>query len=258
MCIWITFNFNFFTWGIFFISPYSAENINGGLVYWVGNELFSTRYVIGTLFITELLFAYFLWKLKTPRVAIFTFFGISILSRSIIIFEGISKQIDFSLIIFPYIVLVCLILLHKFRNKLKQKTVFLIILGSVILILSPIVVETNRVNWVPDWYDVVSHIYNLPPSQIFLIKQDMNNSEFWDKTYPIYGESFQHQVTVDTKSNLLDIIKSENNTPEYIVILCKPNVECKSPLFKLKNELRDVGYTVVVTDKNAMLLNKTN
>jgi len=124
-------SFIILTWTIYFASPFSASGYDTPLFFIVTNELESTRFVIGTIFVTELFFVYVLWRLKVPSVFIFSFMGISIISRYWILadlYRGnydfaflvhlYRSNFDFVLVMVPIIFLVSLFLL---RSSLKIK-----------------------------------------------------------------------------------------------------------------------------------------
>jgi len=126
-------------------------------------------------------------------------------------------------------------------------------LGISLFIFSPLAVEANRVNWVPYWYDVVTYVHDLPSSEIFLIVDPESGGNIRFRTYPVYGENFQHTVTVGTETKLFEK-RIEDNPPEYIVKLCKHRIDCEDIKEKLNGELIPYGYEKVAVDTHAILL----
>jgi len=246
--------FVFFTWSAFIVTPFSAEQVGEDLNFWVFSELHSTKYVIGIIFITELLFAYLLWKLKIPKIIIFSFFGINLISRYWILLTGIPEYFDYTLIIFPFIILVGLFFLGKFSKSIKPKIIVFSVLAVSVLIASPSMVEANRTDWVPGWHDVVFYLYELPPSEIFLIKEPKLEKGIWERTYPIYGQKFQHSIEIGTQRALEEKLEETSDPPEYVVKLCALNIRCDSVIEKLEMDLEPYGYEIAAIAKNGILL----
>ena len=115
-------------------------------------------------------------------------------------------------------------------------------------------VESNRTGWVPWWHDVVFYLYELPPSEIFLIKEPELAKEIWERTYPIYGQKFQHSIEIGTQRALEEKLEETSDPPEYVVKLCGVNFPCDSVIQKLETDLEPYGYEIAVIDKNAILL----
>jgi len=244
----------FITWNLFLITPYSAGQI-GSLDFWVESELNSTRYVIGTIFLTELLFVFVLFKLKAPQYIIFSFFGINIISRYWILLTGLPKWFDYSLLIFPVISIIGLFLFGKYYKSFQHKILILAGISILVLLFSPSIVEANRVGWVPWWHDVVFYLHELPQSEIFVIKDPERINDIWDRTYPVYGKNFQHKVETGTLDNLIEKrFESEYGTPEYVVMLCRTNMNCENILNKFEGDLKQYNYDMVAIDKDAILL----
>jgi len=245
--------FLFLTWNLFLITPFTAGQV-GGLEFWVDSELRSTRYIIGTIFITELFFVYLLWKLNTPKILIYSFFGINILSRYWILFTGIPRWFDYSMLIIPFLILIGLFLLGKFSRNFQHKILVLTVLCISGLIISPSMVESNRAGWIPWWQDVVFYIHELPPSEIFLIKEPERGNDIRARTYPVYGTNFQHIVKIGTQSELEEMLEGQYEPPEFVVKLCKPKLQCDSIIEKLEMDIKPYGYEMAAIDRNAILL----
>jgi len=252
------------TWTYYLFTPLAASNIANpeGLTMLVGRELFTTRYIFATLFVTELFLYYILWRLKIPNIFIFSLVGINIISRYWILWEGFQNRFDFSLIIFPLIVLIGIFLFGRRFRKFVPHILLFSALSISILIFSPFIVEENRKNWIPPWDNVILYLQDLPPSEIFLI--DIGQYDTW--TYPVYGNKFQHSIEIGNEDSLFNklsideekveetgAIQIKNKLPTYVAKLCRG--ECGRPeLLKLELELSEYGYERVAIDFDAILL----
>jgi len=245
--------FLFITWLQYPITPFSAGMPDGGLEYL--DHLQSTRYVLGSIFVTELLFVGILWKLRIPKLAIFLFIIINSISRYLILLDRLPGSNDFSLILISIIIIITLFIFGKFFNKFSIKMITLVALGFVIFIFSPQLVEENRINWLPQWNNVVSSLHNLPPSEIFLINEP-GNYQIYPRDYPIKGDRFQHSIIMVSRDELYSILNDENgneNIPEYVTLLCRRYIECDLNLSEFKFELEKHGFREIAKDEHSIL-----
>jgi len=268
-------SFVLITWIIYFASPFSASNYNNPLFFIVINELVSLRFVIGTLFVTELFFIYVLWRLKVPSAFIFAFVGISIISRYWILNDLYRGDFDFAflvhlyrgnfefaLIMIPIILLVGLFLLGKYSKKFIPNLIVLSILGISVFFFAPHIVEVNREYWNPIWDDVSMYLHDLPPSEIFLI-DDNRPTEIYNRTYLVIGNNFRHSVEQGTDSSLIQLLSQgetkEAKFPDYVVKLCTahyPILDCEQELSEFKSTLEKFDYdSVVEIDRGILLKN---
>ena len=241
------------TWIQYLITPFSAGPMDGGVQYLTNIQ--SIRYVLGSIFVTELLIICILWKINTPRIAIFSFIAINAVSRFLILFDAIPRHVDLSLILIPIIILVGLFIFGKYVNKFSLRMSSLLFIAFLIFIFSPQLVEENRIAWLPQWKNISSTVHNLPPSEIFVI-QESNNFQISPKIYMIKGDQFQHSIVMGSRDNLYSILNKENEinkSPEYVTMLCRKNYVCEPDLKQLKFELEKYGYKEIANDKESGL-----
>jgi len=261
--------FLLFTWVYFLFSPFSASTSANpeGLTTLFARELFSTRYIFATLFVTELFFLYLLWRLKIPNIVIFAIVGINLVSRYWILWPRISNHFDHSLIIYPLIVLIGIFVFGICVRKFVPNMVLLGTLSVSVLIFSPYIIEEHRENWLSPWQNVIFYLDDLPPSEIFLVE----NSQYDSWTYPVFGSKFQHSLEIGSEKRLLDKLPFEDNeseksgaigtefrVPEYIVKLCSPLAwqpgKCRGTgFFEIESKLSEFGYEQVIRDNHAIL-----
>ena len=246
------------TWSLYIITPYSAGQREGNLGYISQNELASTRYIIATLFVTELFFTFILWRLKIPMPIIFSIIGINAISRYwIILNSGITKFVEPLFIIYPLIFLGGSFLFVKYSKKIIPNIMILTTLFILILIFSPNVVDANREGWIPWHLEVATYLHELPPSEIFLVREPGFEIRAW--TYPIYGKEFQHNILVRNQMDLVDILSDEMSKdlrPDYIVKLCQPHGDCSLNFNELESKLLEYNYEPLIkTDKSILLKN---
>jgi len=252
------------TWVYYFFTPFSAAE---RLTNIVERELFSTRYIFATLFVTELFFLYILWRLKIPNIVIFAIVGINLVSRYWILWPGISTHFDHSQIIYPLIVLIGIFVFGLCFRKFVPNMVLLGALSISVLIFSPYIIEEHRESWLGPWQKVIIYLDDLPPSEIFLVK----NKPHITWTYPVIGSKFQHSIEIGSEKRLLDklhivdneseesgAIENEFDVPEYIVKLCsvlawRPGKCASTDFFEIESKLSDFGYEQVVRDNHAIL-----
>jgi len=263
------------TFAIYFVTPYSASSDVNPLFFIVSNELHSTRYIFGTIFVTELFFIYVLWRLKVPPVFIFSFVGINIFSRYWILLDQYRGDhafaflvhlyrgnFEFSLVIIPIIFLVGLFLLGRYSRKFILNIGMIAIIGISIFFFAPYIVEVNREYWNPGWTEISMYLHDLPPSEIFLI-DDNRPSEIYYRTYLVIGNNFRHSIEKITDSDLiLHLTKAElnnRNLPDYVVKLCTPTHGlCEQELSDFESTLKKFEYTSVVKIPKGILLKNEN
>ena len=141
---------------------------------------------------------------------------------------------------------------YKFNKKISKPLLACFILIGI-FVISPSIIEENRVHWVPWWKNVVSYLYDLPASEIFLIK-DPGLSDIHRIPYPISGSNFQHTIVIDTEKVLIETRIIENDPPEYVVKACVRHAECKNILLKVEENLIQYGYERKAFDEKAILL----
>jgi len=242
------------TWIQYPITPFSAGPMEGGSLLYL-NSLESMRYVLGSIFVTELLIIIIFWRLNTPKIAIISFIAINAVSRYLILFDAIPRHADLSLIIIPTIILVGLFFFGKYVNKFSLRMGSLISIAFLIFIFSPQLVEENRTAWLPQWKNVYSTVHNLPPSEIYLIRES-GNWQFYDREYIIKGDKFQHSIVMESRENLYSILNKENEinkSPEYVAMLCRQTYVCKQDFKELKFELEKYGYVEIAKDQKSFL-----
>jgi len=255
--------FIFVTWILYIITPFSAGQ-GGNLQFLVTSELASTRYIIGTLFLTELFFTFILWRLKVPKMIIFSFVAINTISRYWILLNnsGITRVVDPWFVLYPLVFLAGSFLFIKYSKKFLSKTVFIGVLFIMILILSPNIVEANREGWLPWWKNVVSYFSELPSAEIFLIREpDSSTGLIKVRTYPIYGSDFQHSINVGNIEELIDILSDETTTdtkPEYVVKLCHKAFDCSLNFREVESKLSEFNYETIIKPDKALLLKNVN
>ena len=255
----------FVTWALYLISPFStgAAGGQGDLLYLVLNELVSTRYIVGTLFVTELFFIYLLWRIKVPQVFIFSFVGISIISRYWILFPSLPRFYDYTLLTILLILVVGMFLFGRYSKKFVPNIIVLSIIGISIFFIVPTVVEDNRAqsNWLWQWHDIVLYLYLHPSTTVFFLEDPGN---FYSIAYLVYGEKLQHTVHKGSESSLLESIsqteKNQTNYPDYVAALCHPSYldRCEQRMSKLETSLAKFGYTSIVKMDRGILLQNTN
>ena len=246
--------FLFITWIQYPITPFSAGPTAGGSIIYL-NSLESMRYVLGSIFVTELLIIIIFWRLNTPKIAIISFIAINAVSRYLILFDAIPRHADLSLIIIPTIILVGLFFFGKYVNKFSLRMGFLISIAFLIFIFSPQLLEENRTAWLPQWKNVYSTVHNLPPSDIYVI-QESDNYQIAPRVYMIKGDQFQHSIVMGSRENLYSILNKENEinkSPEYVSLLCRRTYVCEPDLKELKFELEKYGYEEIAKDKESAL-----
>jgi len=256
---------------IYFVTPYSASSDVNPLFFIVHNELYSTKFIIGTLFVTELFFIYVLWRIKVPSAFIFSFVGISIISRYWILMDQYrgdyafaflvnlyQGNFEFSLVVIPIIFLVGLFLLGRYSKKFILNMGVIAIIGISVFFFTPYIVEVNREHWNPLWDDVSMYLHDLPPSEIFLI-DDNRPKEIYSRTYLVIGNNFRHSVEHGTDSNLiLRLTQAESNNtnfPDYVVKLCYSTYpDCEQELSEFESTLEKFEYASVVKISKGILL----
>jgi len=242
------------TWIQYLITPFSASAPHGELEYL--SYLQSTRYILGSIFVTELLFVGILWKLRIPLFAIYSFIIINAVSRYLILIDRLPNRFDISLIIFPILVIVSLFIIGKYVNKFSIKATTLIALVILIFIFSPQLVEENRIDQMRHWKNLVSEVHHLPSSEIFLIKEP-DNYQIYPREYPIKGDKFQHTIIMGSRDELHSILNDKNekeNIPEYVTLLCRRNIECDPTyLSEFKFELEKNGFIEIANDTHGVL-----
>jgi len=257
------------TWTYYLFIPFTAslsENPEQ-LTMLVGRELFTTRYILGTLFVTELFLLYILWRLKIPNIVIFSLVGVNLISRYWILWEGFHYRFDYSLIIYPLIVLIGIFLFGRRFRKFVPNILLFSALSISILIFSPFIVEENRERWLPPWQKVIFFLHDLPPSEIFLVE----GPQYRTWTYPVFGSKFQHSIEIGSEKELLEklplvdseseesgAIGTEFGVPEYIVKLCpatawQPGKCGVTDFFEIESKLSEYGYEQVVKENHAIL-----
>lgn len=248
--------FIFFTWMLYLNSVISAGAIPASLDFISG--LNNTRYVLGTIFLTELFFTYILFRLKIPKIVIFAVIIINWASRLYIAYYRLPHNIDYQIIIIPFMILVGFAIFdhYYFKRSSSLKIVIACMLGLSIFFVGPQVLESNRVEWVPFWHNVVLEIYHLPPSEIYVISGHIiDKGNIWPVKYPVLGDGFHNKLTIGTEENLISDIKGEKiGYPQYVVKLCDKTVSCKSEINVLEAEIVPYGYKVIATDSHAILL----
>lgn len=246
------------SWILYFATPYSAGHEEGSVSYL--EQLRSSRYIIGTLFVTELLFVFVLYKLRIPTFAILSIIGLYLLSRYYILLEELPKNFDFSIIIIPILILIGL---YFFRKHVVGFRPRMLLLGSVIIsifIFLPFVVEENRSSWVPMWHNVALAVHELPSSEIYIISEPKRTGEIIVRTYPVYGNNFQHILIIGSQIDLINTLNDPKvqTYPQFIVELCHPRYDCKSELKELESDFSSYGYKVAAIDSRAILLKHEN
>lgn len=254
------------TWSLYIITPYSASKSPEDLQFISDNELASTRYIIGTLFVTELFFTFILWRLKIPTSIIFSIIGINAISRYWLIFTIFPESNRFMqftdplFIILPLIFLGGSYLLIKYSKKIVPSIMVFTSLFILILIFSPNIVEANREGWVPWWHEVTTYFHDLPPSKIFLIKEPEGHGII-SRTYPVYGDKFQHNIKIVNTEQLLNTLSKVKKTdahPDYVVSLCSEKDDCESSFTELESILSEYNFEPVIKIDQAIILKNFN
>jgi len=247
------------TWSLYIITPYSAGRGEGNLDFISQNELASTRYIIGTLFVTELFFTFVLWKLKIPTPVIFSILGINAVSRYWIMFNSGIKSVEPIFVILPVIFLAGSFLFVKYSKRIIPNIMVFATMFVLILIFSPIVVDANRERWIPWWNEVATYLYELPASEIFLVREPVLENRAW--TYPVYGEEFQHKIIVGNEMRLFRILSGQtiqDNMPDYVVKLCQRRSDCSLNFNELESKLLEFDYEIIIKTDKSILLTKSN
>ena len=250
--------FIFGTWILYFATSWSASHNPGDFFYVSG--LASLRYVEGGILITELFFAYILLRLKVPEKIILIPIIVHLISRLLWLFLILPPYVDYIIMIFP-IIIFALLLLIKNKIRVRQpKIVAIFIIGISFFIFSPMLVEDNRIGWVPWWNNVVSEIYSSDPSNVLLIIE-RGNFDYSFAKYPLYGDKFQHDVFLMTEEEFQNEIELEKTNegiirqnPDYIVKLCNPNFQCEFELEEFASRISKFNYTTTVLEDRAILL----
>jgi len=252
------------TWSLYIISPYSAGRGEGNLQFISDNELASTRYIIGTLFVTELFFTFILWRLKVPTPIIFSIIGINAISRYWLMLTSFPtsnsfiKFTDPLFVIYPLIFFGGTFLFVKYSKKIVPNIMVLTTLFILILIFSPNVVDANRERWVPWWNEVTIYFHELPSSKISLIKEP-GGGVVIPRTYPVYGNEFQHIINivhVDTLIETLSNVENIDEKPDYVVSLCHQRRDCGSSFAALESKISEYDFEPVIKIDQAIVLKK--
>jgi len=242
------------TWLQYLITPFSAGTPNGELEYL--KYIQSSRYVLGSIFVTELLLVGILWKLRIPQFAIYSFIIINAVSRYLILIDRLPSTFDISIIIFPILFIVGIFIFGKFVKKFSIRMIILATIILLIFILSPQLVEENRIYWAPEWKNVIASIHYLPPTEIFLMEEPGSN-QTWPRVYPVKGDKFQHTIVLLTMDELYSMLneKSENeNIPEYVTLFCKPSIGC-DPVYlsEFESLLQNHDFKEIAIDSHSIL-----
>jgi len=252
--------FIFGSWILYFATSWSASHNPGDFFYI--SKLASLRYIEGGILVTELFFVYILLRLRVPEKIIIIPITVHLISRLMYLYL-LPRYFDYSIIIFPIIIFVGLLII---KNKIwisQPKIIAISILGISFFIFSPILVEDNRIAWVPWWKNVVTEIYTSESSNVVLMIE-RGNFDYRNNQYPLYGNNFQHNVVVMTEEefkNKIELNKIKTDTgwqkPDYIVKLCDPNFSCESELENFASRILDYGYATKVLERSAILLKST-
>jgi len=250
------------TWVLYVFTPYTAGGTEGNFVYLITNILGSTRYIIGTIILTELFFTFVLWRLKVPTPIIFSFVAINIISRYWIILDSnMLRSIDPLFVLYPLVFLAGSFLFVKYSKKFVSKSVFIGVLFILILIVSPNMVEANReARWLPWWQDVISYFSELPSAEIYIIR-DPASVIINVRTYPLFGSEFQHSVNQGNIRKLTNILSDVVNTdtkPEYVVELCHKAHDCTLIFKEVESKLSEFNYETIIKTDKALLLKRVN
>jgi len=239
-----------FTWIVYSATTWSAGTLSDDLSRI--DNLESLRYVFGTIFLTELFFIFILYKIKTPTKILYILIGINIVTRLSFLYDRFTY--DYSFIVFPIAILIGLYVLNRYSKKISRISLITAIVIAL-FVFAPQIIEENRDRWMPPWNEVVFQLYELPPSEIFVL-DDPNDKDIWARTYPVYGRDFQHSVLIGTSTNLIEkILDDTSPPPDYVAIFCKPSyIECKTKLDGFANEFEFYGYTISAIDEAAILM----
>jgi len=230
----------------------------------------STRFIYGSIFVTELFFIGILYKIKIKPIAIFSIIAINAISRYLIVvnttqiiigIDRIQNYFDFPIIIIiiPFVLLASLFIIGKKITKFSTRMAVLILITFVIFIFTPQIVEENRTFWIPPVQNVAFAVHNLSPSQIFLIAEPGDLFRSF-KTYYIQGDHFQHSILKGSREKLFSILTDENeiNTiPEYVTMFCRSGSLCEDNITMLKTDLEKNGYKEMARDQYAIILKFT-
>lgn len=253
------------TWILYYNTALGAGHLPGQ-VHFIEN-LKSMKYAEGTIILTELLFVYFLYRIKIPEKIILGVVGVNLVSRFFIIYQVLPPRIflhspmDNPIIISIIIVIIATIILSITFSRIHQiPRLFLIFsLGLVIFILSPTIgdhIVAENKNWAHGWRNITMELYNLPTSDVYLITTNYKDGF----QYFVYGKNFQHLVTTGTEKDLfmnlncVDKISEECEVPQYIVKMCRRNIDCNSEMDNLVSLLNSYNYKIKNRDTHAILL----
>jgi len=257
--LFIIASFLLITWMLYLATPFSGGTPDGDLNYF--NELNSTRYILGSIFVTEILFIGILWRIKIHPIAILSFIAINAISRYVIVVNKIQYFYDISiiLIIIPFIVLLGLFIIGKKVTKFSTRMVAVILIAIVIFVVTPQIVEENRAFWILSVQNVALSVHNLPPSEIFVI--DEPGIYKYYRTYYILGDQFQHSIKMGGRAELFTILSQENEInkiPEYVTMICKRNIECEDSITEFKFDMEKNGFEEMARDKHAIIFKLIN
>jgi len=255
--------FIFTTWILYFGTYWSASASPGDLFY--VKTLASLRYVEGTFVITELLFIYMLWRLKFPTISILAILGIDSVSRYLYLVGQLPNYLDYRIMIYPIVVMIGMFILGRYLKKISLKIIIVLVISFCIFVLSVQQVETNREGWVIWWHDVVSRIYDLPSSKIILISDTLTPGFSWPIQYPVYGDRLQHSLSVESEKDLVTYLSElshsktlSDSKPDYVVLLCNPNVNCRQESLDVTSQLSEFGYNIFAINDHSLLLKYNN
>jgi len=254
------------TWILYYNTILGAGFSQGDVQFL--EKLMSMRYVEGTIILTELLFVYFLYRIKIPEKIILGVIGVNLVSRFIIVYQALPSRIfihspmENPIIISIIIVIIATIILSiTFSRIHPTPRLFLILsLGVVIFILSPTIGDHIKENgdWAVGWRNVSMELYNLPTSDVYLITTYGSRKAIGGPVdgfqYFLYGKNFQHLVTTGTEQNLFMNLNCVDKISEECKEPHRRAYDCNSEMDNLASLLNPYNYKIEKRDTNAILL----
>jgi len=242
--------FIFLTWLLYSAANWSAGTAPGDFSRIINLE--SIRYHFGTIIISEVFFIYILYRLKIPQKFIFIIVGANIIHRLVWMYS--FHTLDYSVMAYPAVILIALYLISKISTKISKVSLLSFLVIGLFLFSPQFIEEYKKTEWILPWDDVIFEIYELPASEVFVI-EDPDTKKIWARSYPVYGNNFQHNVVMGTEENLVSQINSKiGPSPEYVVKLCEIPIDCKNELKDWAMNLNSYGYETKVVDTGAILL----
>ena len=256
-------------WAVLAGSGWSASAYPGDMGY--VSSLNSLRYVAGLMVLTQMLFAYALWRFGVPPRILGALLGVHVAAQAVVLYLRLPHGrystdviLDAWLLAPPIICTLALLVLGGRISGLRARSAALLLVAVMIFSFSPHLLESNRADWMRPYSDIVLETYRSDGSSIALIPESPH-ARFSEYIYPFSGNRFQHDVTMAAESQFgggdgrIRFEKSgSDQRPDYVVRWCNTPDACIQDLQGFAERMGEYSYSTKKISCHGIVLHHNN